>query len=166
MTKTQYLISVIVLFIVSIIYLIFENSIKSGLKKFYTIEQFKVTNENAKIALEQISSWTTWLTGLQTAAIASMGIMCKDHCLYTIQKTLGFFAVIFFAHSIIFSTFLLCSIPSIQQRLKKKSSFKNDIYNIDLFSGISISLQQLSGLIHTYFIIGVILFTFYIFTFF
>lgn len=166
MTNTFFLITTIILFIISVLYFVLEKTIKNSLKKLYSTKQYKVTNENAKIALEYISSWTTWLTGLQTATIASMGIISKSHLLSNMQKTFGYFSLIFFAFSIIFSTFLLCSVPSIQQRLKIKPSLKNDIYNKDLFTGIGISLQHLSGLVHTYFIIGVIFFALFIFSIF
>jgi len=93
--------------------------------------QDKVVYENAKEALNNIGTWTTWLTGLQTAAIASMALLIKDKVkpLTEIQTNYGFFTLLFFGSSIILSTWLLSAIPSIQQRLiNSKNPEKKMIY--------------------------------------
>jgi len=134
---------------------------------FFKIVELKndsVTYESAKEALNRIATWTTWLTGLQTASIAAMGFLFKSH---TNQNTqiFGFFTLLFFGLSIILSTWLLSSLPSIQQRLidSKDPDPRNDIYMMTIFSYIPLKLGRFSGLVHTYFLFGVISFASFIF---
>src|SRR5689334_16071963 len=101
--------------IVSLLYLLTEKLALKVLK----VKADKVTFESAKIALERLSSWTTWLTGLQTAAIASMALLVKGReiPLTPLQTKYGFFVLLFFGASIILSTWLLSAVPSAQIRL-------------------------------------------------
>jgi hypothetical protein len=138
--------------------------------KLLSIKYSRVTAASAKVALERISSWATWLTGLQTAAMAAMALLIKDRtvALTDVQKNYGFFVLIFFGASIILSTWLLSSIPAIQLRLKEgdEPDEQNDIYRMKLFSFIPFTLGRFSGIVHSYFLIGVIFFALFIFSLF
>lgn len=128
-----------------------------------------VTYDNAVQALDRMASWTTWLTGLQTAAIAAVGLLFKDRELSDYDKYYGFGTLLFFGSSILLATWLLSSLPSIQQRLVKKekenTTFQeNDIYTKEIFHFIPIQMGGFAGLIHTYFIIGIIFFTLSVFS--
>lgn len=164
MENINYLNWIIIVFVFSIIYLVTDKPVKSILK----LTVAEVTYENAKNALEKIGTWTTWLTGLQTASMAAMALLVKDRSLEVLQKNYGFFALLFFGSSIILSTWLLSSIPSIQQRLTNSTIPKkeNDIYEKRIFSFIPISLGRFSGLVHTYFLIGIVFFVLFIFSLF
>ena len=166
MVHLNYSIFIISVFIISMAYLFTE---KLSIKIF-KMGQSKVVYENATEALKNVSTWTTWLTGLQTAAIASMALLTKDKIipLTEVQKNYGFFTLLFFGASIILSTWLLSAIPSIQQRLINSTTpeKENDIYRMKIFSFIPFSLGRFSGLVHTYFLIGIIAFALFIFSLF
>ncbi|MBO9621066.1 MAG: hypothetical protein J7539_18770 [Niabella sp.] len=153
---------VFIVFCFSIIYLLIE--------KFPKTQKASVLYDNAKIALEKISVWTTWLTGLQTASMAAMALLTKDKtCTLTeIQKNNGFFVLLFFGASVILSTWLLSSIPSVQQRLVNSNipDKANDIYEMPIFSFVPFTLGRFSGLIHTYFLIGMVFYALFIFSLF
>jgi len=152
--------------IVSLLYLLTE---KLALKIF-KVKADKVTFESAKIALERLSSWTTWLTGLQTAAIGAMALLVKGRKvqLTAVQTKYAFFVLLFYGTSIILSTWLLSSIPSAQMRLNNSGSpdEQNDIYRMKIFSFIPFTIGRFSGIVHTYFLIGVIFFALFIFSLF
>jgi len=152
--------------IFSLVYLLTEKLSVKVLK----IKADKVTFESAKIALDRLGTWTTWLTGLQTAAMAAMALLVKDRKIpLTLPQThYGFFVLLFFGTSIILSTWLLSSIPSAQMRLNNSGSpdEQNDIYRMKIFSFIPFTIGRFSGIVHSYFLIGVVFFAVFIFSLF
>ena len=109
-----------------------------------------VTYKNAIHALDRISSWTTWLTGLQTAAIASIALFYEDRTLTKSETILGFGTLLFFGTSILLATWLLSSLPSIQQRLvgnenENIASKENDIYSKAIFHFVPIRMGGFAG---------------------
>lgn len=159
MTNSIYLISIFAVAVFSLIYLF----LGKVFYKSFEVKNDAVTYESAKEALSRIANWTTWLTGLQTAAIAVMGLLFKSPSPQL--KTYGFFAILFFGASIILATWLLSSLPSIQQRLinSKDPEERNDIYMMKIFSFIPFRLGRFSGLIHTYFLLGIVFYGLFIF---
>ena len=161
MTTTGYLVWVIAVCTFSLIYLLLD---KVFLRVF-KVNSDPVSYSSANLALDRIEKWTTWLTGLQSAAIASMGFLVNksDHKEGLIIY--GFFALLFFGASIILSTWLLSSLPSIQQRLVNSDTpdVNNDVYMMKIFSFIPFRLGRFAGLIHTYFLVGIIFFALFIF---
>lgn len=160
MQTKSYIIWIVAVFVSSIIYLLLDKLII----KLFKSSNDSVTYENAKEALSLIANWTTWLTGLQTAAIAAMGFLFDKHPNNQL-KTYGFFVLLFFGTSIILTTWLLSSLPSIQQRLidSKIPDSRNDIYMVRMFSSIPIRLGWFTGLVHTYFLVGIISFALFVF---
>ena len=152
---------IILLTIFSLIYVASSNPFKKKL----TTKAEKVMFESANLALDRIEKFTTWLTGLQSAAIAAMGFLINDCNAREDLIKYGFFSILFFGGSIILSTWLLSSLPSIQQRLIKaeKPIEENDIYMMRIFSFIPFRLGRFAGLVHTYFLIGIIFFALFIF---
>lgn len=159
MANSTYILFVAAVLAFSIIYLLLG---KIFIRSF-EVKNAAVTYESAKEALNRIASWTTWLTGLQTAAIAVMGLLFKSPS--DNLKTFGFFAILFFGASIILATWLLSSLPSIQQRLvnSKEPDEKNDIYMMSIFSFVPFRLGRFSGLVHTYFLVGIVFYALFIF---
>ena len=100
MTDKFYLFSIAGVVIVSLFYLLTE---KLSLK-ILKIKADKVAFENAKIALERLSAWTTWLTGLQTAAMAAMALLVKGmkEPLTETQTKYGFFVLLILVHQLFF----------------------------------------------------------------
>jgi hypothetical protein len=166
MESSDYFLWIACVIIVSFLYLFTEKLSMKVLK----IKADKVTFESAKIALERLSAWTTWLTGLQTAAMAAMALLLKGRVepLTKLQKNNGFFVLLFFGTSIILSTWLLSSIPSAQLRLKKSEDpeDENDIYRMKIFSFIPFTIGRFSGIVHTYFLAGIVFFALFIFSLF
>jgi len=166
MTNKFYIFWIVGVVVVSLLYLLTEKLSLKVLK----IKVGKVTFESAKIALERLSAWTTWLTGLQTAAMAAMALLIKgkENTLTEVQTKYGFFVLLFFGASVILSTWLLSSIPSAQMRLDNTGTAeeKNDIYRMKIFSFIPFTIGRFSGIVHAYFLIGVIFFALFIFSLF
>ena len=133
--------------------------------RLFNVNKDSVSYSSANLALDRIEKWTTWLTGLQSAAIASMGFLINGNRHKEDLIVYGFFALLFFGASIILSTWLLSSLPSIQQRLSDtdKSDVNNDVYMMKIFSFIPFRLGRFAGLVHTYFLVGIIFFALFIF---
>lgn len=166
MTSAHYFLAIAGTFGATLVYLMTE---KLSVK-LLNLKSDKVSFESAKLALERLGTWTTWLTGLQTAAMAAMALLVKekDKPMPEIQKAYGFFALLFFGASIILSTWLLSSIPSAQMRLSKddEPNEQNDIYRMKIFSFIPFTIGRFSGIVHTYFLLGVVFFALFIFSLF
>jgi hypothetical protein len=166
MTVIFYLLWIASVVIITLSYLLTEKLSLKVLK----IKADKVTCENAKIALERLAAWTTWLTGLQTAAMAAMALLVNGRTvpLTDLQTMYGFFVLLFFGTSIILSTWLLSSLPSAQMRLSNTIApvEQNDIYRMKIFSFIPFTIGRFSGIVHTYFLIGGIFFALFIFSLF
>lgn len=103
------------------------------------------TGENAKGALDRVATWATWLCGLQTAAMAAMGLLMKDVRPSKAQMTAGFYAVLFFGWSILVCTWVLGALASMQLELQSSASVANDIYHSRAFPQTSIRLWPLLG---------------------
>ena len=150
--------SIITLIIISIVYLLI---------KYPSFEKISVSKDNAEKALDRINSWATWLTGLQTAALASIVFIIKESeksfCIDQSLKNSVFYALLFFGSSILLCTWLLSSISSIQQRLNASESTENDVFENKIFSFVDIKLGKFSGLVHLYFIIGIIFYSIFLF---
>ena len=133
------------------------------------IKKQKVTYDSAKTTLDRLSSWTTWITGLQTAGMAGIGLLIKDFGTMTDDlKRYTFFSLLFFGASIIIATWLLSALPSIQQGLVPTNEGevgdeRNDVYMANLYSFVSLRFGRFTGLVHTYFLAGIVSFGFFVF---
>jgi hypothetical protein len=127
--------------------------------------------EHAIKALDRVKDWTTWLAGLQTAALAAMAALCRRDkgALYLSpsQQNPAFFALLFLGLSIILSTWILSALPSIELRLPETNaritfSIENDIYVQRLYRDIPIKLGPLTGIAHTYCLLGFVSFAIFL----
>ncbi len=161
MSSLNYPLCVCIVTIFSVLYLVFDKWVI----RFFKIKTDSVSYESSKIAIDRLATWTTWLTGLQTASIASMGFLFNDNKGNLELTPYGFFALLFFGASIILATWLLSSLPSIQQRLinSKDPEPQNDIYMMRIFSFVPLRMGRFTGLIHTYFLIGMVFFALFVF---
>jgi hypothetical protein len=130
------------------------------------VQNDPVTYDSATKAIERMGNFTSWLTGLQTAAMAAMGLLIKDRVPDCTVKAYGFFAILFFGASVILSAWVLAALPSIQGRLVKQvndnPTTANDIYELPLFSFVRIKLASFSGLLHMFFLIGIVFFALFV----
>lgn len=161
MANLNYLLWITIVTLFAILYLVFDKWVLI----LFKIKRDSVSFENAKIVLDRLASWTTWLTGLQTGSIAAIGFLFKENKGNPDLVGYGFFTLLFFGASIVLSTWLLSSLPSIQQRLStsKNPDPQNDIYMMKIFSFVPLRMGRFTGLIHTYFLIGIIFFALFVF---
>lgn len=115
-----------------------------------------VTPESAKLALDRMKEWSTWLTGIQTGAIAALVLAVKSDlpAANSLAMTLLQLAATFLAVSVGFFTWLLGALPSIHLRLKSYDSGDNDIYTMRIFHRTPIKLQFVAGCSHVFGIAG------------
>lgn len=158
-----YILPPIIVFICSIFYLFVEFRFMKYIDKSYFKKQ-PTAYESATEAIKHISSWTNWMSGLATAALAAILVILKDFgtpdaC----SKCYAYLAALCLGSSLILSTWLMSCLPSVQQRLKKIDGDKdtpledNDIYFLPIFDFLKFfRLGKFSGLIHFYFIIGIL----------
>lgn len=161
MNNINYVLWIIIVIIFAIFYLLMDKL----LLRFFKIENESVSPDNAKSALDRIATWATWLTGLQTGSIAAIGFLFTNNNDKPDLIGYAFFTLLFFGSSIVLSTWLLSSLPSIQQRLlnSKEPDPKNDIYMMDIFTFVHLRMGRFTGLIHTYFLIGIVFFALFVF---
>lgn len=107
-----------------------------------------------------------WIAGVVIVSLSYL-LTEKVHLTET-QTKYGFFVLLFFGASIILSTWLLSAVPSAQIRLNNSGTpdAQNDIYRMKIFSFIPFTIGRFSGIVHTYFLIGVIFFALFIFSLF
>jgi len=155
-----YVSSIFVVVIFTVIWIKWNYKTKSVVKER--------SNDTACKALDRISTFTTWITSLSTAALAALGLLFNLHKIiepnYSWLLVWGFYSLIFFGCSVFVATWLLCSLPSIQLRLSDTPDVKNDIYEMDMYESIRIKLKSVSIMVHTYFLLGILSFMFFIFT--
>lgn len=130
--------------------------------KIFKVQPARVTYDSAKTTLDRLSSWTTWITGLQTGAMAAMGLLITsvDNPSESLKRY-AFFAILFFGSSIVLATWILGSLPSVQQGLVPTKENdpgveKNDVYMAPLFSFVPLRLGRFTGIVHTYFLLGIV----------
>ncbi len=158
-----YILPPIIIFICSLSYLLVEFRFMKYINKSY-FEKQPTAYESATEAIKHISSWTNWMSGLATAALAAILVILKDFKISDANsKCYAYLAALFLGSSLILSTWLMSCLPSVQQRLKKKDGDKdtpledNDIYFLPIFDFLKFfRLGKFSGLIHFYFIIGIL----------
>lgn len=156
-----YTVCIIVVALFSVLYLYFHKPFYKALKA----KVHPVTYENAHASLDRMEKWATWLTGLQTGAMAAIGFLRKGEALQPDLVKAAFLSLLFFGASIVLATWLLSALPSSQQRLKNTgtATTENDIYILNIFTFIPIRLGRFAGLIHTYFLLGIICFAYFVF---
>lgn len=124
-----------------------------------------VSYESAKEALDRIKDWAVWMTGLQTAAIGVVAyfVFGKEdvHDVNCFQRGLAFAASLWMGLSIVLSTWVLSSLPSIQIRLKYSASAEtehkeNDIFEKPLFTRHYFLLGPFTAAYHTLFLFGLL----------
>ncbi len=82
-------------------------------------------------------------------------------------KKYTFFSLLFFGASIIIAAWLLSALPSIQQGLVptkegEDGNDKNDVYMANLYSFVPLRFGRFTGLVHTYFLFGIVSFGFFV----
>ena len=141
----------------------------SAFIKLLHIKKKKVTYDSAKATLDRLASWTMWLTGLQTAGMAAIGLLIKNFGTPSDDlKNYTFFSLLFFGASIVIATWLLSALPSIQQSLVptregEDGDESNDVYMANLYSFVPLRFGRFTGLVHTYFLAGILSFGLFVF---
>lgn len=151
----QIIIPLIVIIAVSILWLVIDNRSK----RTYLQPSFDAATK----ALDKLSAWTIWICSLETAAIGGVGFLYSAHQYTCFMYSCAFYTLLFFGVSILLAAWLLCSLPSIQMRLTDTAGKQNDIYEMDMFQSVHLRFGSFSTLVHTYFVLGIISFTMFIY---
>lgn len=123
------------------------------------------TFEQGHASLDRIRDWASWMTGLQTAAIAAFGFWLEHNGRFSpesIEMRWSMWALISFGLSILVATWVLSCLPSIEQRLIKSAAPEtkdavNDVFEQPIYSHSWIRwfrLGTLTALFHGYFVSG------------
>jgi len=116
----------------------------------------------AKDSIDKMKEWGIWMAAIQTGAIAALGALSKGG-LCRGQRTSGTLSLVFFGSSILAASWLLSSLPSLLLRLDHDSlSALNDIYEKPIYSFIPVRVGVVAVLEHTYFLLGVGAFAFFV----
>lgn len=143
------------------------------------------TKADAHAAIDLMKDWGTWLTGIQTGAIAALALLVRRR---TAAASAAVIAVVLFGSSIIADTALLAGLPSMSLRLSAPAKAAscadcnrcaacppltspqradavvdqpdrlNDIYEMKLFDFVPFRLGFAYMLSHWYFILGMVAF--------
>jgi hypothetical protein len=122
--------------------------------------------EAASKTIERLKDWSTWLTGICTAAMAAMGLITKDRDLRSGQRRCGFFALFFLGTSLLLSVWLVALLPGIQLQLSSSNAAANDLYRHSFDTLTHVQLTGLLVLQHIYFVLGIASFATMIYLFF
>ena len=118
----------------------------------------KTTLVGAVLALTHISTWATWMAGIQTAALGGLGWLIfndkpkgpKD--MDDIQAFFALGAFICLGFGLFMAAWVLSSLPSLAIRLYTESSNEptpeNDVYEKTLFGFGRVRLGYVMGLLH------------------
>lgn len=116
--------------------------------------------EQAVGALDRVKDWATWMTGLQTAAIAVVGYWLNRDGGYPVggaRHVLATTSLAAFGLSILVATWVLSCLPSLHERLVCGVSEDNDIFEMSInmiASQRRIRLGMLTTVFHAYFVLG------------
>lgn len=121
-------------------------------------KKMSVHPDRVKDAMELMKDWATWTSGIETAILGALGYLIQSG----VPKHLVFpviCVVTFVGFALVFSSYLLASIPSVLlrvdsgQTLAKSNQF--DIYEMSLFNWTSkITLGYIAALQHVFWFLG------------
>ncbi|MGB8376850.1 MAG: hypothetical protein WCE70_00045, partial [Rhodanobacteraceae bacterium] len=96
------------------------------------------TMKGAEQALSLMKDWTIWMASLQTGMIAALGLMLKEggwiDRLSRCQRRLAVLVALFNSVALLFSAWLLTSLPSVMLRLSRDKLPSYDFYNFPLYA--------------------------------
>lgn len=119
--------------------------------RFEDVVQYEAAVESAKL----MKDWSTWMTGIATAAIAANGVLTRG----AVDITFAQISIAMFCVAIVINAWLLGSLPSIIARLKYADiSIDNDIYELPIFSFLPRKFFRLgfvAGVQHLVFVVAV-----------
>jgi len=159
--ETFYEICIALVLIYSLLYLFIRRDwIKKWNPLAVKMKRVKTSEALATNGLNKIESWTKWMAGIQTTAIAFMGyLLAEAKCSIEGSATVGFLSLLFFGASILLCSWLMGGIPSVQIRLKQSATKKNDVFEMRVFEFLRLRMGTIFGLIHQYFVIGIFFFS-------
>lgn len=119
-------------------------------------------------ALTALQTWSTRLVGLQTGVLGLVVFITGQQGFLQFKNALArwavYIAIMFFAGSVIFATFVLSAIPSIRWRMSLEQN--DDLYIAPngefwlepLWKSVQIPFWVFTGLEHWLFVLGILLF--------
>jgi hypothetical protein len=120
--------------------------------------------EAAVAAIDKIKEWGIWMAGISTGAIAAVGaLLPKTGWIDGCYRFAAILAVMLFGASILVSTWLMATLPSLHLRLRKVESRENDIYEQKIFWLVNVRVGLLAALQHLFFMMAIVAFAFFIY---
>jgi hypothetical protein len=118
------------------------------------------SNKPAVAAIDKMKDWGIWMAGISTGAIAAIiGVLfAKIRCVNNWHRFAATLAVVLFGASVVVSTWLMETLPSLHLRLRENESPENDIYEQKIFWLINVRIGFLAALQHLLFMMAILAF--------
>jgi hypothetical protein len=111
-----------------------------------------------------MKDWGIWMAGISTGAIAAIGaLLPKTGWIDDWHRIAAILAVMLFGASILVSTWLMATLPSLHLRLRKSESPENDIYEQKIFWLVNVRVGLLAALQHLFFTLAIVAFAFFLY---
>ena len=108
-------------------------------------------------AMELLKDWSIWMVGLETGILGLVTFIGGKEGFFKLHEKWARLAIIFFAGSIFFATWVLAALPDILLRMQSESE---NFYRMGIFSWLPVPLWVVSSIQHWAFVIGVFFFMF------
>ena len=119
--------------------------------------------EAAVAAIGRMKEWGIWMAGISTGAIAAVGALFPKSGSDYWHRVAAILAVMLFGASVLVSTWLMATLPSLHLRLRKAESLENDIYEQRIFWLVNVRVGLLAALQHLLFMMAIVAFTFFLY---
>ena len=120
--------------------------------------------DSAVAAIDKIKEWGIWMAGISTAAIAAVGaLLPKTGRIDDWHRFAAILAVLLFGASILVTTWLLATLPSLHLRLHKEDCSENDIYEQRIFWLVNVRVGLLATLQHVFFMLAIVALAFFLY---
>ena len=121
------------------------------------------SNKAAVEAIDKMKDWGIWMAGISTGAITAIGILFpKIPRVDNRHRFWATLAVALFGASVVVSTWLMATLPSLHLRLRENESPENDIYEQRIFWLINVRIGLLAALQHLFFVMAILAFAFFL----
>jgi len=119
--------------------------------------------EAAVAAIDKMKDWGVWMAGISTGGIAAVGALFPKSGSDDWHTFAAILALMLFGASVLVSTWLMATLPSLHLRLRNAESPENDIYEQKIFWLVNARVGILAVLQHLLFMMATVAFTFFLY---
>lgn len=120
--------------------------------------------EAAIAAIDKMKDWGIWMAGISTGAIAAVGVLLpKKGFIDDWHRFAAILTVMLFGGSVLVSTWLMATLPSLHLRLRKGEASENDIYEQKIFWFVNARIGLLATLQHLLFMLAIVAMAFFLY---